>query len=81
MWVTVRKNDDSSPCLFKGFTTAYDYMYAEFAVTGCDGMSLIDHRTDTTKWCVVYVTKKKFGNKRDQSWSRGRKVGKNHRIR
>lgn len=51
---SVFQNDDDSPFLFKGFSTVYTYMDAEFAVKGCDGMSLIHRGGDTTKWSVVY---------------------------
>ena len=54
IWVSVRKNDDGSPFLFTGFTAAYAYMHDEFAVKGCDGMTLIDRGGDVTKWSVVY---------------------------
>ena len=54
VWVSVRQNDDGSPFLFKGFTAAYAYMHDEFAVKGCDGMTLIDRGGDATKWAVVY---------------------------
>ncbi len=46
--------EQASPFLFTGFTAAYAYMHDEFAVKGCDGMTLIDRGGDATKWAVVY---------------------------
>ena len=53
-WVSVRKDDDGGPLQFEGFSPAYAFMHQEFAVKGCNGMTLVDRGGDTTKYCVVY---------------------------